>query len=61
MVLLSLLGVGSYNTAQYWGLQHTSALNTSVVLASMPAFMFLGTWLTGRSAPMAGRSLALPR
>jgi len=48
MVLLSLLGVGSYNTAQYWGLQHTSALNTSVVLASMPAFMFLGTWLTGQ-------------
>ncbi|MGH7004515.1 MAG: DMT family transporter, partial [Alphaproteobacteria bacterium] len=47
-ILLGLLGVGSYNTAQYWGLQHTTALNTSVVLASMPAFMFLGTWLAGQ-------------
>jgi drug/metabolite transporter (DMT)-like permease len=48
VVLLAVLGVGSYNTAQYWGLQHTTALNTSVILASMPAFMFLGTWLAGQ-------------
>lgn len=48
VVLLAILGVGSYNTAQYWGLTHTTALNTSVVLASMPAFMFLGTWLAGQ-------------
>lgn len=48
MALLGVLSVGTYNTAQYWGLQHTSALNTSVVLASMPAFMFFGTWLAGQ-------------
>jgi len=47
-VLLGILGVGCYNTAQYWGLQHTTALNTSLLLASMPAFMFLGTWLAGQ-------------
>ncbi len=48
VILLGVLGVGCYNTAQYWGLQHTTALNTSVVLASMPAFMFLGTWMAGQ-------------
>jgi len=59
VVLLGVLGVGCYNTAQYWGLQHTSALNTSVVLASMPAFMFLGTWLAGQERANAWQLAAL--
>ncbi|MCW5771734.1 MAG: DMT family transporter [Rhodospirillaceae bacterium] len=57
VAVLGTLSVGTYNTAQYWGLQHTSALNTSVLLASMPAFIFFGTWIAGQERA-SGRQLA---
>jgi drug/metabolite transporter (DMT)-like permease len=60
VVLLAMLSVGSYNTAQYWGLHYTTALNTAVVAATMPAFMFLATWIAGqeRARPVQLAGLA---
>lgn len=36
MLLLSLTGIGAFNTLQYWALEHTQALNTLLLQSAAP-------------------------
>jgi len=42
MVLLSLTGIGAFNTLQYLALERTTALNVLLLQSSMP--LFVATW-----------------
>jgi drug/metabolite transporter (DMT)-like permease len=42
MILLSLTGIGVFNTLQYWALEHTLALNTLLLQSSGP--LFVAVW-----------------
>lgn len=52
MVLLSVTGIGVFNTLQYWALEHTSALNTLLLQSAGPlivavwSLLLLGVRLT---------------
>src|SRR5436305_3320610 len=39
MVLLSITGIGGFNTLQYWALEHTQALNTLLLQSAGPLFV----------------------
>ena len=36
MILLSITGIGAFNTLQYWALEHTQALNTLLLQSAAP-------------------------
>jgi len=42
MILLSITGIGAFNTLQYWALEHTQALNTLLLQSAGP--LFVGVW-----------------
>jgi drug/metabolite transporter (DMT)-like permease len=42
MIILSLTGIGVFNTLQYWALEHTLALNTLLLQSSGP--LFVAVW-----------------
>jgi len=42
MVVLSVTGIGAFNTLQYWALEHTEALNTLLLQSSGP--LFVAAW-----------------
>jgi drug/metabolite transporter (DMT)-like permease len=42
MIVLSLTGIGAFNTLQYWALEHTLALNTLLLQSSGP--LFVAVW-----------------
>ena len=42
MVLLSITGIGVFNTLQYWALEHTQALNTLLLQSSGP--LIVAVW-----------------
>ncbi len=52
MILLSITGIGVFNTLQYWALEYTTALNTLLLQSAGPLFvavwslMLLGVRLT---------------
>src|ERR1700710_1524225 len=52
MVLLSITGIGAFNTLQYWALEHTQALNTLLLQSAGPlvvavwSLLLLGVRLT---------------
>src|SRR5436190_7739002 len=52
MILLSITGIGAFNTLQYWALEHTQALNTLLLQSAAPlvvavwSLMLLGVRLT---------------
>src|SRR5262245_17749328 len=52
LIVLSVTGIGAFNTLQYWALEHTTALNTLLLQSSGPlivaawALLFLGLRLT---------------
>src|SRR2546421_2434799 len=52
MVVLSITGIGAFNTLQYWALEHTQALNTLLLQSAAPlvvavwSLMLLGVRLT---------------
>jgi drug/metabolite transporter (DMT)-like permease len=54
VTVLALLSVSYFNLAQYWALTRTSTLNAGVIMAGMPAAMFLASRLLGneRAAPL---------
>src|SRR5436305_12552040 len=39
MILLSITGIGAFNTLQYWALEHTQALNTLLLQSTGPLFV----------------------
>lgn len=43
--LMAVVSVGAYNTLQYWALNYTTAIQTGVVGATMPAMVLLLGWL----------------
>jgi drug/metabolite transporter (DMT)-like permease len=52
MILLSVTGIGAFNTLQYWALEHTQALNTLLLQSAAPlvvaiwSLLLLGVRLT---------------
>lgn len=52
MIVLSVTGIGAFNTLQYWALEHTTALNTLLLQSAGPlivaawALLLLGLRLT---------------
>ena len=53
MVVLSITGIGAFNTLQYWALEHTEALNTLLLQSAGP--LFVAVW----SLILLGVSLTL--
>lgn len=47
MLVLGVMSVTAYNTFLYWALTWTSAINVSVVCATMPLVIFLFSWIIG--------------
>ena len=39
MVVLSITGIGAFNTMQYWALEHTQAINTLLLQPTAPLFV----------------------
>jgi len=39
MILLSVTGIGAFNTLQYWSLEHTTAINTLLLQPTGPLFV----------------------
>ena len=56
MIVLSVTGIGAFNTLQYWALEHTQALNTLLLQSAGPLFiagwslLLLGVRLTPAQA-----------
>src|ERR1700692_3274075 len=42
MIVLSITGIGAFNTLQYWSLEHTQALNTLLLQSAGP--LFVAVW-----------------
>src|SRR5450756_571926 len=45
MILLSLTGIGAFNTLQYWALEYTQALNTLLLQSAGPLFVAIWSLL----------------
>jgi drug/metabolite transporter (DMT)-like permease len=64
MIVLSVTGIGAFNTLQYWALEHTQALNTLLLQSAGPLFVavwsliLLGVHLTLAQACGIALSLA---
>jgi drug/metabolite transporter (DMT)-like permease len=64
MIVLSITGIGAFNTLQYWALEHTQALNTLLLQSAAPLMVavwslaLLGIRLTLAQAGGAMLSLA---
>src|SRR5881409_594181 len=41
MIVLSVTGIGAFNTLQYWALEHTQALNTLLLQSAAPLIVAL--------------------
>jgi drug/metabolite transporter (DMT)-like permease len=56
MIVLSITGIGAFNTLQYWALEHTQALNTLLLQSAGPlvvalwSLIILGVRLTAAQA-----------
>jgi drug/metabolite transporter (DMT)-like permease len=64
MIVLSVTGIGAFNTLQYWALEHTQALNTLLLQSAGPlvvaiwSLILLGVRLTPAQAFGVSLSLA---
>src|SRR6266436_9872101 len=45
MIVLSVTGIGAFNTLQYWALEHTQALNTLLLQSAGPLVVAVGSLL----------------
>ena len=63
MTLLSVTGIGAFNTLQYWALEHTQALNTLLLQSAGP--LFVAMWslilLGVRLTPAQASGIALSK
>jgi drug/metabolite transporter (DMT)-like permease len=61
MIVLSVTGIGAFNTLQYWALEHTQALNTLLLQSAGP--LFVAVWslilLGARLTPAQAGGIAL--
>ena len=42
LIMISVIGIGAFNTLQYWALEHTTALNTLLLQSAGP--LFVASW-----------------
>jgi len=45
MILISIVGIGAFNTLQYWSLEYTEALNTLVLQSSGPLIVAIWSFV----------------
>src|ERR1700755_380552 len=57
MILLSITGIGGFNTLQYWALEHTQALNTLLLQSAGP--LFVAVWSLAPLCVRAAAAVAL--
>jgi drug/metabolite transporter (DMT)-like permease len=48
ILLLSLTGIATFNTLLYWSLQHTTAINATLMQSSGPLLIGLASWVLFR-------------
>jgi drug/metabolite transporter (DMT)-like permease len=53
LCVLGLLGIAANQTLFLFGLRHTTAINATILVATVPVFTVLGSVLTGREPPSA--------
>jgi drug/metabolite transporter (DMT)-like permease len=53
LAVLGLLGIAANQTLFLYGLQHTTAINATILVTTVPVFTVLGAVLTGREPPSA--------
>jgi drug/metabolite transporter (DMT)-like permease len=62
LAVLGLLGIAANQTLFIYGLQHTTAINASILVTTVPVFTVVGSVLTGRESAtplmLAGVALA---
>ncbi len=59
MALLAFLGIGSFNTLLYSGLQYTVAINAFLLQTLMPAVVILMSWAFFKEKVSAGQLLGI--
>ena len=57
LAVLGLLGIAANQSLFLYGLQHTTAINATILVTTVPVFTVLGSVLTGRE-PASGRVVA---
>lgn len=55
ILLLSLTGISAFNTMQYWSLQHTTAINATLMQSSAPLLIGLFSWALFRDPLTRGQ------
>jgi drug/metabolite transporter (DMT)-like permease len=53
MATLGMLGIAANQTLFLYGLRHTTAINATILVTTVPVFTVLGSVLTGREPPAA--------
>jgi drug/metabolite transporter (DMT)-like permease len=53
LAVLGLLGIAANQTLFLYGLRHTTAINATILVTTVPVFTVLGAVLTGREPPSA--------
>ena len=54
-----ILGIGMFNTLQYWALDWTTAINVGVINATIPTVVFFLSWVSGRDRANGQQLLGL--
>jgi drug/metabolite transporter (DMT)-like permease len=53
LAILGMLGIAANQTLFLYGLRHTTAINATILVTTVPVFTVLGSVLTGREPPSA--------
>jgi drug/metabolite transporter (DMT)-like permease len=53
LAVLGMLGIAANQTLFLYGLRHTTAINATILVTTVPVFTVLGSVLTGREPPSA--------
>ena len=59
MIVLSITGIGAFNTMQYWALEHTQAINTLLLQPTAPLFVAMWSLVLFRARLTAAQALGI--
>jgi drug/metabolite transporter (DMT)-like permease len=59
MIVLSITGIGAFNTMQYWALEHTQAINTLLLQPTAPLFVAMWSLVLFRVRLTAAQALGI--
>jgi len=59
MIVLSITGIGSFNTMQYWALEHTQAINTLLLQPTAPLFVAMWSLMLFRVRLTAAQAIGI--